>query len=185
MSITKLFQISSQTPGMRDTKETGSAVCELLLVVFFLGALLCTLRRAGIFGLPFTPPGGAASWIAGILAVDAVMAGSLLAWYVLPVTTLLFGAAASAAGNALLDMPAHGSDPLCALGLESHRGGGDAQGAHSARAREKHLRGGPASAAGYGVRGFSCIFSSSAWTDIKLLWKGGRLNAEFRVHRDV
>ncbi|MBQ7693164.1 MAG: hypothetical protein IJT29_06110 [Oscillospiraceae bacterium] len=102
---------------MRDTKETGSAVCELLLVVFFLGALLCTLRRAGIFGLPFTPPGGAASWIAGILAVDAVMAGSLLAWYVLPVTTLLFGAAASAAGNALLDMPDLWWRQLLLLGL--------------------------------------------------------------------
>ena len=105
MSITKLFQISTSAAGMKGTKETGSAVCELLLILFFLGALFATLRRAGIFGLPFTPPGGAASWIAGILAVDAVMAGSLLAWYVLPVTTLLFGAAASAAGNLILDTP--------------------------------------------------------------------------------
>lgn len=117
MSITKLFQISAKAPKMRETKETGSAVCELLLIVFFLGALLATLGRVGVFGLALALPGNTASWIAGILAADAVMAGSLLAWYVLPVTTFVFGAAASAAGNAILDTPDLWWRQLLLLGL--------------------------------------------------------------------
>ena len=118
MSITKLFQISTPAAGMKGTKETGSAVCELLLILFFLGALFATLRRAGVFGFVIVPTEGAAFWIAGVLAADAVMAGSLLAWYVLPVTTLILGAAASAAGQMRRLLKTHGRGrSVCAAAL--------------------------------------------------------------------
>ena len=89
---------------MREKESHDSAVCELLLVLFSLGALLCILSRRGMFDLPFLQPGEEERWIAVILALDASMAGSLLSWYVLPVTTLAFGAVSALAGVGILDL---------------------------------------------------------------------------------
>lgn len=89
---------------MKEIKNTESAVCELLLLLFSLGTLLFILHRSGMIGITLRLPGTIEEWIAAILALDAFMAGSLLCWFILPVTTLAFGAAAAAAGSMILEL---------------------------------------------------------------------------------
>lgn len=83
-------------------KNHDSAVCELLLILFSAGALMCILYRRGIFDLKLSLPGTEEEWIAAILAVDAFMAGSLLCRFVLPMSTLVFGALSAIVGARIL-----------------------------------------------------------------------------------
>ena len=88
---------------MRET-NADPAVCELLLVLFSLGALLCIFLRRGLLDLELPVWGAEGEWIAVILAIDAAMAGSLLCRFLLPVTTLAFGAVSVIVGTRVLDL---------------------------------------------------------------------------------
>ena len=92
MSIIKLFHFYDSRKLMMEEKHHDSAVCELLLILFSVGALICILYRRGIFDLKLPLSGSEEEWIAVLLAIDAFMAGSLLCRLVLPMSTLAFGA---------------------------------------------------------------------------------------------
>ena len=64
-------------------RNADFAVCELTLVLFSLGALCSILCRSGVLGFQLQLPGTMEEWIAGVLALDAFMAGSLLCWFIL------------------------------------------------------------------------------------------------------
>ncbi len=87
---------------MREKENVRSSPCELLLVLFFLGALLRILFGSGVFGTALQVPDAAPAWIAALLLSDAVMSGSLLAAIVLPAVTFVFGAVSAEIGSAVL-----------------------------------------------------------------------------------
>ena len=68
---------------------------ELLLLLFSCGALFGILYREKDAHLLSLIPGSRGGWFILIFALDASMIGSVLAWYTLPLNTLVFGLVSS------------------------------------------------------------------------------------------
>ena len=74
----------------------------MLLLLFAAGALIGTMYRGRAADLLQFLPGSAFGCFVLILALDACMIGSLLAWLMFPAITLVFGAAAAVEASEIL-----------------------------------------------------------------------------------
>ena len=118
MSITKLFH-HSKTHTVMSTKRPQGAGKYLLLLIFFLAGagldLFCTEQTELWIG---RLPVKADTRISVLLALDALLTGSLLAWCTVPFVTLALGAVCVEMGSTVLaDGVSHAWPRLLLLAL--------------------------------------------------------------------
>lgn len=89
---------------MNHARALKTPDCEILLLFFVIGALGGTLFREKTAELLLRIPHSTVGCFAAILALDASLTGTLLAWVTFPLITLFFGTAATAEASEILTL---------------------------------------------------------------------------------